>query len=74
MRFAWIWDSARHIRTIRLSTESSSGEYKAAVVAALLRRCMFSPSCAADKFRRACAYIVACELTQQLEQSLRHAA
>lgn len=66
IRFGWIWETVRHVRTLAVATQSCPTEYQTAVIAALMRRCMFPFTSRADKYRRTIAYQTAVSLTQDI--------
>ncbi|MFC3068928.1 phosphotransferase [Phenylobacterium soli] len=66
MKYRWMWDVIRQLRTIGIANQCSSDEYRLAVVAGLLRRCMFPATCRRDKGRRRTAYRLASRLVEAL--------
>lgn len=60
--YAWLWQAISVIRALALHSRTSGGEYRTAVIAALLRRAMFPPLGPADRFRRKMAVELAFRL------------
>jgi Phosphotransferase enzyme family len=60
--YAWLWQAVSVIRALALHCRSSAGEYRTAVIAALLRRAMFPCDSSADRFRRKTAVELAFKL------------
>jgi phosphotransferase family enzyme len=68
--YCWMTPVVRQIRHLGIAVQSCPTEYEAAVAVSLLRRCMWSDGCAADRFRRAHAYVIAAQLTMDLRARL----
>lgn len=71
----WMWDAVRQVRGIGLLNQSCATEYRTAVIAALMRRCMFECESRAADFRRVSAYRLADALSRGLEaEGIRNVA
>lgn len=74
-QYGWMWDAVRQIRGIGLLNQSCPTEYRTAVIAALMRRCMFECDTQAGHFRRVTAYAIADTLSLGLQaEGIRYVA
>lgn len=66
-KWQWMMQSVRQIRSLALADQRCQYEYTTAVIAALLRQCMFQADSACVKFRRTTAYTIAGQLALALK-------